>query len=227
MCRWSVFVGLLAVSFAAGSSALFPLRVKAQDGVPAEGYYETGTTAGSVFIEFRDRVTGILERIVERLDDLNQRSDELSSQAYDFSRCANSLAETRERIAELESHTYDISAAAAVVAAEKAAAAFDERYTLVRTNAQTIVYVAPHEPSAVLFPNEIRDGFKPKDSSLSIERNGNRLVLFAAPALTDPGESLLVTLVDGRLFSIRVRPEDESHPADRIMEIREGTPELR
>ncbi|MFN8391979.1 MAG: hypothetical protein U0136_16940 [Bdellovibrionota bacterium] len=88
------------------------------------------------------------------------------------------------------------------------------------------IFVNPGEPTQIVFPSKIEGGFKRKNSALALERNGNFLVLFAQPDLTDEGEALLVLLDDKRSYAIRVLPGTDDHPRDesvRITDEREDT----
>lgn len=88
------------------------------------------------------------------------------------------------------------------------------------------IYVNPGEPTQIVFPGKIEGGFKRKNSALALERNGNFLVLFAQPDLTDEGEALLVLLDDKRSYAIRVVPATDEHVRDesvRLIDEREDT----
>jgi hypothetical protein len=94
------------------------------------------------------------------------------------------------------------------------------------TGSEQNIYVNPGEPTQIVFPGKIEGGFKRKNSALALERNGNFLVLFAQPDLTDEGEALLVLLDDKRSYAIRVLPSLDEHPRDetvRIIDEREDT----
>lgn len=84
------------------------------------------------------------------------------------------------------------------------------------------VYVNPGEPTQVVLPGKISGGFKRKNSSLSLERNGNFLVLFAQPDLSEEGEALLVLLDDKRSFALRVIPSSEEQPRDDSVKLKEA-----
>ena len=84
------------------------------------------------------------------------------------------------------------------------------------------VYVNPGEPTQVTLPGKITGGFKRKNSSLALERNGNFLVLFAQPDLSEEGEALLVLLEDKRSFALRVIPSSEDQARDDSVKIKEG-----
>ncbi len=101
----------------------------------------------------------------------------------------------------------------------------DIRYTGVE---QTI-WVNPGEPTQVVFPCKIEGGFKKKDPSVALERNGNYLVVFATPELSDDGEALLVICDDKRSYAVRVLPSNDDHARDEIVKLideREDTEEL-
>lgn len=87
------------------------------------------------------------------------------------------------------------------------------------TGTEQTVYVTPGEPTQITFPGKIEGGFKRKNSSLALERNGNFLVMFAQPEIPYEGEALLVLLDDKRSFSIRVVPADDDHPRDETIKI--------
>ncbi len=89
-------------------------------------------------------------------------------------------------------------------------------------NDEIDIYVTPGEPTQVQFPGVISGGFKRKVSSLSLERKGEDLIVFAGDALTkDPGEAIIVRLQDDRTFSVRIRQSDESNLRDGIVRIRD------
>jgi len=76
------------------------------------------------------------------------------------------------------------------------------------------VYVSPNEPTQVNFPGDIAGGYMKTDATVQLERQGSDLILFAKPSLQDEGEAIIVRLKDGRSFSIRVRPSNDSNPRD-------------
>lgn len=84
---------------------------------------------------------------------------------------------------------------------------------------EVTVYVTPGEPTQITFPSKIEGGFKRKQSSLALERNGNFLVMFAQPEIPYEGEALLVLLDDKRSYAIRVIPSDDDHPRDEHVKI--------
>ena len=76
------------------------------------------------------------------------------------------------------------------------------------------VFVVPKEPSILKFDRTVASGYKPTRSSLSVQREGTDLVLFAKETLGPLGEAIIVRLEDGRSYSIRVRRANEEMPRD-------------
>ncbi len=94
------------------------------------------------------------------------------------------------------------------------------------TGSEQQVYVNPGEPTQIVFPSKIEGGFKPKNAAFALERNGNFLVIFAQPDLTDDGAAFLVLLDDKRSYALRVLPATDEHPRDemvKVMDDREDT----
>lgn len=91
----------------------------------------------------------------------------------------------------------------------------DIRYTGGEQN----VYVNPGEPTQIVFPSKITGGFKPKNAAFALERNGNFLVLFAQPDLTEEGAAFLVLLDDKRSYALRVLPSTDEHVRDEMVKV--------
>lgn len=85
--------------------------------------------------------------------------------------------------------------------------------------AEQTVYVNPGEPTQVLFPGKVVGGFKSKNSPVALERDGNFLVVFAQPDLTEEGAAILVILEDKRSFAVRVTPASDDHARDEVAKI--------
>ena len=102
-----------------------------------------------------------------------------------------------------------------LVLSADAAFARDLKYT----GAEQTIYVTPGEPTQITFPSKIEGGFKRKQSSLALERQGNFLVMFAQPEIPYEGEALLVLLDDKRSYALRVVPSDDDHPRDEHVKI--------
>jgi len=83
------------------------------------------------------------------------------------------------------------------------------------------VYVTPGEPTQITFPSKIAGGFKRKHSSLSLERQGNFLVVFAQPEIPYEGEALLVHLDDKHSYALRILPADDDNGRDEFIKIKE------
>jgi hypothetical protein len=79
---------------------------------------------------------------------------------------------------------------------------------------EVAVFVSPNEPTQVNFPGDIAGGYMKTDATVQLERQGADLILFAKPSLESEGEAIIVRLKDGRSFSIRVRPANDSNPRD-------------
>ena len=88
--------------------------------------------------------------------------------------------------------------------------------------AEQTVYVNPGEPTQVLFPGKVVGGFKSKNSPVALERDGNFLVVFAQPDLTEEGAAILVILEDKRSFAVRITPASDDHVRDEVAKIIDG-----
>ena len=84
---------------------------------------------------------------------------------------------------------------------------------------EALIYVAPGEPTQVVFPQKIKGGFERAASALTLERNANNFVVYAAPHLEPGGETLLIILEDNRSYSLRVLPAGRGEGRDRIVHI--------
>jgi hypothetical protein len=71
------------------------------------------------------------------------------------------------------------------------------------------IYVRPGDPTEVEFPGAIKGGFKRSQSQLTVDRRGEKLVVFPKPGLTPEGERLIISLEDGRSYALRILPADE------------------
>jgi len=85
--------------------------------------------------------------------------------------------------------------------------------------AEQTVYVNPGEPTQVMFPSKVEGGFKSRNAPIALERNGNFLVVFAQPDLTEEGAALLVLLDDKRSFAIRVAPASDDNVRDEVVKV--------
>lgn len=83
------------------------------------------------------------------------------------------------------------------------------------------VYVAPGEPTQVQFPGTISGGFKRKQSSLSLDRKEGDLIIFASETLADNGEAIIVRLMDGRSYSMRVLRASQENPRDPTLKVKD------
>lgn len=89
------------------------------------------------------------------------------------------------------------------------------------TNSEVSVNVAAGEPTEIKFPGRISGGFKRKNSSVSIERKEDSLIVFAAENLAANGEALIVKLEDGRSYSMRVGRATGDSPRDSFILIKD------
>lgn len=94
--------------------------------------------------------------------------------------------------------------------------------TLEYHDEEVAVYVNPGEPTMVQFPGSISGGFKKKQSTVSLDRRGTDLMLFAQENLPDSGEALFVRLDDGRSYSVRVMKASSSNPRDDVVKVEDG-----
>ncbi len=88
-------------------------------------------------------------------------------------------------------------------------------------NSEVRINVAAGEPTEIKFPGRISGGFKRKNSSVSIEKKEDSLIVFAAENLASNGEALIVKLDDGRSYSLRVGKADPSNPRDSYISIKD------
>lgn len=86
-------------------------------------------------------------------------------------------------------------------------------------NEEVNVYVTPGEPTQIQFPGNISGGFKRKQSSVSLDKKGTDLIVFAQDNIDDTGEALIVRLEDGRSFSIRVKRSGGGNTRDTVVRI--------
>lgn len=86
-------------------------------------------------------------------------------------------------------------------------------------NQEFSVYVNPGEPTQIQFPGSISGGFRKKQSSVSLERKGSDLIVFANEALSDQGEALIVRLEDGQSYSMRLLRSNAEMPRDDLVRI--------
>lgn len=84
---------------------------------------------------------------------------------------------------------------------------------------ETEVYVKPGEPLQVTFPGKVEGGFKRKNSSVSLEKQDNYLIVFAQPTLSLEGENLIVHLQDKRTYALRVMPATGTTEKDTAVNI--------
>ncbi len=91
----------------------------------------------------------------------------------------------------------------------------DLRYT---GNEET-VYVRPGEPTQVSFPENILGGFKRKNSSISLDKKDNYLIVFSQPELPPEGEAIIVHLDDKRSYALRIKPASNLNSRDEAVTI--------
>lgn len=83
------------------------------------------------------------------------------------------------------------------------------------------VSVSPGEPTEIKFPGKVSGGYKRGQSTLSIERRDDSLILFAADSLTTNGEAIIVKLEDGRSYSLRIARATADSPRDSTLRIKD------
>lgn len=76
------------------------------------------------------------------------------------------------------------------------------------------VYIEPGQPTQILFPKKVAGGWKIKNSSLSIEKQAELLILYAKPELLNTGEVILVRLDDNTTYALRIRRAHAGNPRD-------------
>ena len=89
------------------------------------------------------------------------------------------------------------------------------------TSGEVQVNVSAGEPTEIKFPGRISGGFKRKNSTVSIERKEDSLIVFAAENLAPTGEALIVKLDDGRSYSLRVGRAGANSPRDSYVAIKD------
>ncbi len=95
---------------------------------------------------------------------------------------------------------------------------------LLYTGSEQTIYVKPGEPTQVSFPSKIEGGFKRKQSSLALERQGDNLIVFAQPTLSSDGEAIIVHLDDKRSYNLRVQTATPENPRDSSVRIEDERP---
>lgn len=86
-------------------------------------------------------------------------------------------------------------------------------------NEEISISVAPGEPTQVQFPGDVSGGYKNRQSSISLDRKGNSLVVFAQENISESGEAIIVQLTDGRSYSVRIRRANADSPRDDVVKI--------
>lgn len=111
----------------------------------------------------------------------------------------------------------DVLAFGLILSNFSVASARDAEYT----GGEEVVYVTPGEPTQLTFPSNIVGGFKGSNSSLSIQRSNNNLVVFGRPDLSNEGEALIIQGEDGRSYAVRVKPAEDKNgiPRDEFVVI--------
>lgn len=92
------------------------------------------------------------------------------------------------------------------------------------------IYVTPGEPTQIQFPGQVVGGYKRKQSSVSLDRKENYLIVFSGPDLSLDGEAIIVHLDDKRTYALRLLPSSEYAPRDEVINIideRDPDPELQ
>lgn len=90
-------------------------------------------------------------------------------------------------------------------------------------NSEVSIYVNQGEPTQLTFPEEVKSGYKKNNSAVNVERRGNNLVIFAREELAINGEAIIVTLRNGKSYSVRVRPADALNSRDDQVRILDNT----
>lgn len=109
------------------------------------------------------------------------------------------------------------SFALAVVMLPGIASARDVEYN----NSEVRVNVAAGEPTEIKFPGRILGGFKRKNSSVTIEKKEDALIVFAAENMAPSGEALIIKLEDGRSYSLRIGRAGGGSPRDSFIAIKD------
>jgi len=81
------------------------------------------------------------------------------------------------------------------------------------------VRVNPGEPTQLQFPGTISGGFKKKLSTLSMDKKGEDLIVFASDGISESGEAIIVRLDDGRSFSVRIQRANPDNPRDDVVRV--------
>ena len=98
-------------------------------------------------------------------------------------------------------HTFLFACFLAVLLSAQPALARDVTYN----GDEESIWVTPGEPTQVTFPSVIEGGYKAGDE-VTVQRQGNFVVLFAKAGLSPDGEVMIVRLRDGRSYSLRISP---------------------
>ena len=88
------------------------------------------------------------------------------------------------------------------------------------------INVAPGEPTQVQFPGDVSGGYKNRQSSISLDRKGNSLVVFAQDNISENGEAIIVQLTDGRSYSVRIRRANADNPRDDVVKLSDSRPAI-
>ncbi len=83
------------------------------------------------------------------------------------------------------------------------------------------IYVTPGEPTQIAFPGNILGGYKRSQSSVTLDRKDNYLIIFARPELSVDGEAIIVHIDDRRSYALRVMPSSDIEPRDQLVTIRD------
>jgi hypothetical protein len=87
------------------------------------------------------------------------------------------------------------------------------------TGSEATIYVEPGEPTQVSFPSRVSGGYKRTQSSLTIERQNENLIVFSQQELSESGEAIIVHLDDRRTYALRIKPASPRNPRDEMISI--------
>lgn len=90
-------------------------------------------------------------------------------------------------------------------------------------NNEVTVYVSPGEPTQIEFPDTVKGGFKKSPSNVSMDKKGNKLIVFGKEALGNSGEGIIVTLQNQSTYSVRIKQKNDTNPRDAIVSIVDGS----
>ncbi len=200
-----------------------------------EEFFDFGhiTTNFDARLQQLEEIFGDLSNSISECNANSQKTNTVASTIFDavidkIEKSELRIDETQSQLGDLESRMARLDERKIEIASGESIPQVEPSFQLLRSYRQPTLYMVPKEPLALRFPKKIELGFKSKHSGLLIERNDNNLILFSSEELTIAGESIIVLLADGRLYSLRVARASPGQNADTIVTLQEeqGNPSL-